>query len=87
MSHYIYTDSSGAECRLDRNQSGIWSSKEGIFLTYNPYTSILWFNDGSFWHMGCESSGSEDDAGTRYPTLMEDSNGNKIVISYNQGRD
>jgi hypothetical protein len=32
--------------------------------------------------MNVESSGAEQDAGTLYPSLMEDSNGNQIVCTY-----
>jgi hypothetical protein len=35
--------------------------------------------------MGAESGGSEFDAGVRYPTLIQDSNGNQIGISYQTG--
>jgi hypothetical protein len=38
----------------------------------------LHFPDGSFWEFGCQSAGTEEDSGTLYPTLMEDSNGNQL---------
>ncbi len=68
--HYTFRDSTGAEYRLDvPNQSEeTWSSKDGVYLTYDRVTDRLWFPDGSFWVMGCASAGSEQDAGTRYPT-------------------
>ena len=31
------------------------------------------------------SSGDEQDAGTLYPTIMEDRNGNQVIISYCAG--
>jgi len=38
----------------------------------------LYFRDGSFWVLGCTSAGTEQDAGTMYPTVMEDTNGNQL---------
>jgi hypothetical protein len=35
--------------------------------------------------MGSTSAANEPDAGTRYPTLMEDTNGNQIVVAYYPG--
>ncbi|HWT80742.1 MAG TPA: hypothetical protein VN648_18295, partial [Candidatus Methylomirabilis sp.] len=76
LHHYVFTDSSGAEYRLDINTNGVWTSKEGIYLSYDSNANRIYFNDGSFWAMDCISSGAEQDAGTRYPTLIQDSNGN-----------
>jgi RHS repeat-associated protein len=84
--HYIFTDSSGAEYWLDTNTSNKWTSKEGIYLTYDANTQRLYFTDGSFWYFGCTSGGLETDAGTSYPTLMQDSNGNQFKISYATGK-
>ena len=50
--HYIFSDSTGAEYRLDVNTSGVWSSKEGIYIEYEPSAYRLYFPDGSFWVMG-----------------------------------
>jgi hypothetical protein len=80
--HYTFTDSTGAEYRLDTPitspMGSVWVSKEGVYVTYNPTTNRLYFPDGSFWVMGCLSAGGEQDAGTRYPTVMEDSNGVRL---------
>jgi hypothetical protein len=38
-----------------------------------------------FWAVGCQLGGSEQDLGTLYPTLMEDTNGNQIAIHYAPG--
>jgi hypothetical protein len=35
--------------------------------------------------MGCVSAGTEQDAGTRYPTVIQDSNGNQILLTYKSG--
>jgi hypothetical protein len=83
---YLYTDASGAEYRLDvANADGTWSSREGVYVTYDPATNRLHFPDGSYWVMGCEAAGAEADAGTLYPTRMQDTNGNFIAIGYQAG--
>ena len=35
--------------------------------------------------MGAVSAGTEEDAGTRYPTVMQDTNGNQIYVRYYPG--
>ena len=45
----------------------------------------LYFNSGTFWEMGSVAGGIEEDIGTRYPTRVQDSNGNYILIRYNTG--
>jgi hypothetical protein len=83
--HYIFTDSTGAEYRLDVNNNGVWSSRESIYVWYDSNFNRLYFPDGSFWVMGAVSAGAEEDAGTRYPTLMQDSNGNQVLVRYRTG--
>jgi RHS repeat-associated protein len=84
--HYLFVDSTGAEYRLYASAiSGQWISKESIRVTYDSNANRLYFNDGSFWMMGCTSSGTEADLGTMYPTQMQDANGNYITITYKQG--
>ena len=83
--YYLFADSSGAEYRLDTNDNGIWRTKEGVYLSYDPAAKKLYFNDGTFWYMGAVSTGSEQDGGTWYPTLMQNTNGNQILISYKAG--
>ena len=85
VDHYLFIDATGAEYRLNVNNGGIWSSQEGIYVYYDFNAGLLHFRDGSFWTMGSLSGGAEQDAGTLYPTLIEDSNGNQITISYNSG--
>jgi hypothetical protein len=82
--HYALTDATGAEYRLDQYSGGVWTSSE-TYVTYDPARKRLYFNDGSFWTMGCTSAGTEADAGTMYPTLMQDTNGNQIVVRYQAG--
>lgn len=86
LHHYLFIDSSGAEYRLDVNTNGVWTSREGIYLSYDSVSKRLYFPDGSFWVFNCEAAGTEQDAGTRYPTLMQDSNGNQILIRYLAGQ-
>ena len=84
--HYVFTDASGAEYRLDVNSNGVWKSTEsGVYVQYDSATRRLYFPDGSFWYMGATSSGLEDDAGTLYPTLMQDTNGNQVTVRYSYG--
>ncbi len=82
VSYYLFTDSTGAEYRLDQNNGGIWSSKESIYLYYDPNATTLHFRDGSFWYFGCISASTEADSGVMYPTIMEDTNGNQVLVSY-----
>jgi RHS repeat-associated protein len=82
VSYYLFTDSTGAEYRLDQNSSNVWSSKESVYVYYDANASRLYFRDGSFWYLGCTSAASEADSGVLYPTLMEDSNGNQIIVHY-----
>lgn len=80
IDHFIYTDSTGAEYRLDQYDSvnGIWTSLTGVYVAYNPTVNRLYFPDGSFWIMNATSGGIEQDAGVLYPTQMEDSNGDGL---------
>ncbi|MEZ5355296.1 MAG: hypothetical protein R2762_21895 [Bryobacteraceae bacterium] len=84
MDHWVFTDNTGAEYRLDQQSSGVWTSKE-TYVTYDSNQNRLYFNDGSFWLMYTISQGNERDSGTRYPTVMEDSNGNQILLNYYSG--
>ena len=83
--YYLFTDSSGAEYRLDVNENGVWRSSQGVYVYYDSNTGRLNFPDGSNWQMSSVSSMNERDAGTSYPTLMRDSNGNEVRLEYAQG--
>jgi hypothetical protein len=67
------------------NNNGVWTGSASFYAWYDSNLNILHFRDGSFWIMGCVSAGGEQDAGTMYPTLVEDSNGNQIIIHYMPG--
>jgi RHS repeat-associated protein len=86
IDHYLFTDATGAEYSLSVNTGGVWTSKEGIYVSYDSNSSRLYNTDGSFWVMGCTSAATEQDAGTMYPTLAENSNGNTITIAYAPGQ-
>ena len=81
---YIFSDSTGAQYRLDQFAGGIYTSLEGPRVAFDTNVSPprLHFPDGSFWVLGSASSAGEQDAGTLYPTLLEDSNGNQVQIGY-----
>ncbi len=86
IDHYVFMDSTSAEYRLDQpDGTGVWTSKEGIYLSFDSNTGRLYFTDGSFWTFGSTSGGSEQDAGVMYPTMMQDTNGNQVLINYTAG--
>lgn len=86
IDYYLYTDSTGAEYSLSvNNGSNVWTSLEGIYISYDANAQKLYSTDGSFWVMGSQSSSGEQDSGTLYPTTIEDSNGNQITVQYEAG--
>ena len=98
IDHYLYIDSTGAEYRLYQmaGSTTIWTSQlypasvvqsgESIYVYYDSSAATLHFRDGSFWIFDCLSSGLEQDAGTLYPTTLEDRNGNQVILSYDSGK-
>ena len=80
--YYVYSDSTGAQYVLDQNNGNVWSSLQGVYVFFDANADILHFPDGSFWNMSVISASVEQDAGTLYPSMIEDSNGNQIVVSY-----
>jgi YD repeat-containing protein len=85
LDHYVYSDATGAQYKLSQNTNNVWTSIEGIYVSYDATANRLYFPDGTFWVMGSQSAVNEPDAGTLYPTLMEDTNGNQIVVIYYPG--
>jgi len=89
--YWLFIDSTGAEYKLNQWNGSVWTSVEGIYLSFNPNvtgspgSTHLYFPDGSFWELNALSAGTEQDAGTYYPSLMEDTNGNQILITYKPG--
>jgi len=82
VDHYVFADSSGLEYRLDQQNGTVWSSTQGIYIWFDSNTYMLHFKDGTFWRMGAISGGAEQDAGTLYPTIIEDINGNQVIVTY-----
>lgn len=85
LDHHVFTDNTGAEYCLDFNNGGVWTSNECIYVAYDQNQNRLYFPDGSFWVMGSASAGTEEDAGTLYPTTMQDANDNQIYVRYKSG--
>jgi hypothetical protein len=85
LDHFVFTDNTGAEYRLDQNNGVIWWSLQGIYVWFDANTDKLHFKDGTFWTMGSVSGGTEQDAGTMYPTIIEDVNGNQVIVTYKVG--
>lgn len=85
LHHFIYTDATGAEYRLDQNNGGVWTSKEATYVSFDQSSYILYFPDGTKWGMFEQSAGEEEDAGTLYPYIMQDTNGNLLAIEYDAG--
>jgi RHS repeat-associated protein len=85
LDHYVYSDATGAQYKLTQHTNNVWTSTEGIYVSYDAAANRLYFPDGTFWVMGSPSAANEPDAGTLYPTLMEDTNGNQITVTYYPG--
>lgn len=81
---FTFVDGSGAEYRM-RQSATVWRSLHGHYITWDPAQSVLWFSNGSSMTFGSIAGPYEADAGTLYPTLFQDANGNQITISYLPG--
>lgn len=40
---YVYSDSTGAQYRLDQNTNNVWTSREGIYVSYDTTANRLCF--------------------------------------------
>jgi hypothetical protein len=78
---YRFVDGTGAEYPLTQTAHG-WVSLQGMYITYDPASARLQFPDGTVWILNCVSGPGEADAGARYPTIIQDANGNQIIIRY-----
>ena len=81
---YTYTTSTGAVLPLLQTPSG-WITVSGSYLSWNPASATLSHSDGTTLHFESQSSAGEPDAGTLHPTLIQDRNGNQIVVNYAVG--
>ena len=79
---YLYMDSTGAQYTVDQQNGSVWSSQQAAYVWFDSSTDLLHFRDGSFWNMNVISASTEQDAGTIYPSQMEDTNGNYIQLAY-----
>jgi RHS repeat-associated protein len=86
ISYYLFSDATGSQYRLDQNNNNVWSSKESVYVSFDANANILYFPNGSRWVFACISAGNEADSGVMYPTMMEDRNGNQIMIRYNSAQ-
>lgn len=81
---YTFIDGSGTEYDLtavgDR-----WISLNGAYATWDPTAKTLSLRDGTSFLFGCTSASGEADSGTLYPTLLQCSNGNQVVVRYLPG--
>ena len=82
---FVFTDNTGAEYRLDQHNGAVWWPVQGINIWFDANADKLHFKDGTFWTMGSVSQGGEQDAGTMYPTIIEDVNGNQVIVTYDAG--
>jgi len=83
--HFVFTDATGAEYKLDTTAvAGVWTGKEN-YVTYDANNVTVRFNDGTSIQMGTVSADTEPDAGTRYGTVWKDTNGNYVEIFYQPG--
>jgi hypothetical protein len=80
--YYLFSDSTGAQYHLNQNSGSIWSSQESVYVYFDASVNVLHLKDGTSWTFGCISASTEADAGVMHPTLIEDTNGNQITISY-----
>ena len=63
----------------------VWTSQEGIYVSFDANADRLYFPDGSYWYMASVSSAGEADAGTMYPANFYDTNGNFTTLMYAPG--
>ena len=82
---YVHVEGTGAEYILVKSGNR-WISRNGVYISYDDSAHKLYFPDGTVWNMDCISSSAESDSGTRYPTLIRDTNGNQIFVQYLAGK-
>jgi RHS repeat-associated protein len=90
IDHVEYQDTGGVIHKLwapanAPNTNTVYLSQDSTYLIWNYANNTLTFRDGSVWTFGCESSSVEPDAGTLYPTELEDPDGNLITVTYQPG--
>ena len=63
---------------LDQNNGNVWTSKEGVYLSTMPTRGGCTSTTARSGNMGAEGAGTEFDAGSLFPTLMQDTYRNQI---------
>ena len=81
---FIYTDNTGAEYHL-RQCGDVWRSIGATHITFDPSRSQLWFANGTSMIFGAVAGPMEPDAGSLYPTVVQDLAGHRVLISYLPG--
>ncbi len=84
MRGYIYTTSTGAILPLLQTPGG-WITVSGSYVSWNPASATLSHTDGTLLQFAAQAAAGEPDAGALFPTLIQDHNGNQIVIAYEPG--
>ena len=80
ISGYTFITGNGTEYPMTLS-GGLWTTSQGKYLMFDPSSSTLYLSNGVTWAMGCVSAATEADAGSLYPTLAQDANGNQITIT------
>jgi RHS repeat-associated protein len=81
---FTFIDGTGAEYRM-KQYGSVWRSLHGHYITWDPSLSALWFADGTSMTFRSVAGPYEANAGTLYPTLIQDTNGNQVLVSYLAG--
>ena len=81
--YYLYSDSTGAQYRLSVNTNNVWSSQESVYVYFDANANVLHFRDGSSGPSAAFQLRPKR-IGRHAPTVMEDTNGNQILIRYQQ---
>ena len=82
---FVFTDTTGAEYRFTK-VGNAYVSIAGWYMHWNEEQRVLSLNDGTQLLFASQSTVSEVDAGTLYPTRIMDRNGNFVTITYMPGR-
>jgi RHS repeat-associated protein len=87
LNHFRYIDSSGATHRLYPVTPGSdqYMSRDSTYMLWDRVLNRLTFRDGTYWDFNYVASDGGPDSGTRYPTRIQDTNGNYVTIEYTTG--
>jgi len=85
LNHFRYIDSSGATHRLYPTTGDLYMSRDSTYMLWDRVLNRLTFRDGTYWDFDYVASDGGPDSGTRYPTRIQDTNGNYVTIEYTTG--